>query len=362
MPPRGNCSSCDVIISEKEIFFDCASCDYQCHAKCDKRYFDVKERIADITYKHFEKLGYRWFCNKCTQHVPNLHSDESVVVKEIKSLSERIVNIEKLFLSNENKSSYASVAKGEPERSLVITNSDKKMTSKKVAKIMCDNFDPVFAKVSALHVLDNKCVIKTKLDEENFQVYVTKIQSRLGKSCEVKPMKKRKPRVKIIGKFTNECEYQNVASDLVKQNSFIQDGKEINVVKRSEVNIGTPLQIIIETSPRDYHAFLKVGYATIGYTRCKVYDANVVPRCFKCSKLGHFEKNCLSSTICCPKCAGNHRLKECKTTELKCTNCLIASEKSNRKIDTNHAAYDRNCPTSNHRTNALRSFFDNENG
>lgn len=364
MPPRGDCNKCDLDIGAKENFFKCASCEYQCHLKCDSRYFDVKERIADVTYQHFEVMGFRWFCQKCISKVSSI--EENAVVKEIKTLCERIGKIEKHLLPNEmNPNSYATVAKGLPERAVVITTTDAKMNGKKMAKIVQSNFDPVFARVSNLHVFEKKCVIKANLDDENLKVFAERIKSRLGKGCEAEAVKERKPRLKIIGNIQieeNKIDNQRLLHLIKKQNTFIQDEVEIKVVKKADAKTKLPDQLIIETTPRAYRAILKTGYLTVGFTRCKVYDANSVPRCYKCSQLGHFEKNCSSKTICCPKCAGNHKLKECKSNESRCINCETANQKLKTKIDVNHAALDRDCPTLAHRNNKLRSFFDVENG
>jgi hypothetical protein len=324
----------------------------------------VKERIADVTYQHFEVMGFRWFCQKCT---PNLSSiEENVIVKEIKTLCERIGKIEKHLLPSEKELlTYANVAKGLPERALVITNSDGKMSGKKMAKIVESRINPVFAKVSNLQVYENKCVIKAKLDDDNLQEFANRIKKCLGKGCEAEPVKSRKPRLKIIGNIHIEEKQlidQQLLDYIKQQNTFIQDDVEIKVVKKADAKTNLPDQIIIETTPRAYRTILKTGYLTVGYSRCKVYDANSVPRCFKCSQLGHFEKNCASTTICCPKCAGEHKLKECDSNEVRCINCETANQRLKTKIDVHHAAFDRNCPQLARRNKMLRRFFDVENG
>lgn len=367
MPPRGCCKSCDGVIGERDNFLKCAACDYQCHSKCDKRYHDVKKRIPNETYQHFEAMGFRWFCHECTSNVSNFKvNHESAILNEIKKLCERIVNIEKnLSIDEETQLSYASVAKGETERALVVKHSDKKMSSVKIAKIVEKSFDPVFARVSNLQVFDDKCVIKTNLDEENLKEFAKRIENCVGKGCQAEPMKKRMPRLKIVGNIhieQNEYCDMRLLDMIKKQNTFIGNDVEIKAVRKADSKTNLSDQIIIETTPRAYNALLKAGHLTVGYTRCKVYDANIVPRCYKCSRLGHFEKNCFSPKLCCPKCLGEHKLKECKSNETKCINCELSNENMKRKLDVNHPAYDRNCPTAAHRTKMLRSFFKDEKG
>lgn len=367
MPPRGNCRSCDGVIGERDNFLKCATCDYQCHSKCDKRYIDLKKRITDETYQHFESLGFRWFCHECTSIVPKLKVDhESEILSEMKKLCERIGNIEKnLCIDEKTQLTYASVAKGEPERAIVIKHSDKKMSSMKIAKIVEKNFDPVFARVSNLQVFDDKCVIRANLDEKHLSEFADRIKSVVGKGCEAEPLKRKLPRLKIVGNIhveQNELSNMRLLEMIKKQNTFIGNDIEIKAVKKADPKTNLSDQIIIETTPRAYNAILKAGHITVGFTRCKVYDANIVPRCYKCSLLGHFEKNCLSTKICCPKCLGAHRLKECKSTESKCINCEVSNQNVKHKVDINHPAFDRNCPTAAHRTKLLRSFFKDEKG
>lgn len=321
----------------------------------------MKERIAPVTYDHFERMGFRWFCLDCTPKISDLSSNcENKIIKEIKYLSERIEGIEKRLPPSESTPTYASIAKSETERTLVITHDDKKVTSRKIANIVSTNFDPVLQKVSSLHVLKNKCVLKTKLDEKKFDSFAKAIKNHIGDGCDAKPMKKRKPRLKILGclniernKYTDE----KIIELLRKQNNFIQDDDEIRIVKKEDARAGNIDLLIIETSPRAYRSILKAKKVLIGFFSCKVYDSNFAPRCYKCSELGHFEKNCKSPFTRCPKCCGFHKLKNCDSQVLKCINCA-----NSFKEQDDHAAYDKNCPTAAHQARVLRSFFEDEIG
>lgn len=44
-------------------------------------------------------------------------------------------------------------------------------------------------------------------------------------------------------------------------------------------------------------------------------------------------------------CAGNHKSNECKATKKKCINCMYKNKTYNLKIDDEHDALNRECPT-----------------
>jgi hypothetical protein len=280
------------------------------------------------------------------------------VLREIKSISERVGNIEKILSPSEQKSTYASVVKKPADKAIVITYDGKK--SNTVAHKVIEKIDPAKAKVSAFHMLENgKCVLKTKHgDIENIASEIRKID----KKFEVRPLKQRRPRLKVMGRMGSIEEGRTYTDEEIIncikiQNEFIRTDGEIKIVKREIHNEYDKL--IIETDVKDYKEILRAGYLFIGFNRCRVYDATYVPRCYKCSQLSHFEKNCTSMKVCCPKCTGNHRLKDCTSVLLICVNCRRANQIDlfEKKLDENHAAYDRQCPTLAHRRDILRSFF-----
>lgn len=358
MPPQGKCKKCVKEITEKEVLLSCVTCHATYHTKCDERFFKVTGRIADTTYKQFEIMGFKWFCLECTD-------DRIEIVMQMKRLSEKVENIEKIITHNAYTTTYASIAKSQPERAIIVTHADKNVETKTLANKIFEGIDPVYSQIADVRIQGDKCVIKTKLDENHTEQLARSIKSRVGQGCEVKSSKPRRPRLKIVGDFIydsdlTELNHESFIDHLKKQNQFIPKDEVITSIKEGSTKNGKSKYLIIETSPQLYKLMLQVGKVTLGFWRCKIYDANIIPRCFKCSSLGHFEKNCSSTDICCPKCSGNHRLTQCEATELKCVNCVSANKNSNQKLKTNHAAYDRNCPTSSKQTKLLQKKFNSE--
>jgi hypothetical protein len=74
-----------------------------------------------------------------------------------------------------------------------------------------------------------------------------------------------------------------------------------------------------------------------------VFDAVGIKRCYICSAYGHFSRDC-KNEVSCPKCAGKHKMDECKRLDENCSNCMNANEKLKMNLNTKHCTWDRNCP------------------
>lgn len=99
-------------------------------------------------------------------------------------------------------------------------------------------------------------------------------------------------------------------------------------------------QAILQVDKETYNYLISCGSIFVGYDYCAVYDAINVDRCFNCNAFGHSSRVC-KSTLACPRCSENHRVADCKSDVLKCSNCSV---KTGTNI-TNHAAWDLSCPT-----------------
>lgn len=75
-----------------------------------------------------------------------------------------------------------------------------------------------------------------------------------------------------------------------------------------------------------------------------MFDHYSVKRCFKCWGYYHIAKNCKREETC-HKCAGNHKVSDCKASTMKCVNCMYKIKTYNVKINDEHDALSRKCPT-----------------
>lgn len=62
----------------------------------------------------------------------------------------------------------------------------------------------------------------------------------------------------------------------------------------------------------------------IDFERYRVVEFVSITRCFRCQEFGHYASGC-KGTQHCVKCAGEHDIKDCKETQVKCYNCYFES-------------------------------------
>ena len=80
-----------------------------------------------------------------------------------------------------------------------------------------------------------------------------------------------------------------------------------------------------------------------GYDYCYTFDAIEILRCYNCSGFNLSSENC-KNKISCPKCSLDHKISECKSENFTCVNCVELSQNEKCTVDTNHAAWDTQCP------------------
>ena len=107
---------------------------------------------------------------------------------------------------------------------------------------------------------------------------------------------------------------QEIAEQLKKQGL-------INVSRIISKSKQTTSLLKAEAIDQDTYKACLLNKIKIGYIRCHTEPLRTVLQCFKCQKVGHTHFNCKSETVC-PKCSGNHSLKECLVdNQVKCINC-----------------------------------------
>lgn len=98
--------------------------------------------------------------------------------------------------------------------------------------------------------------------------------------------------------------------------------------------------LIIEMDDTTYVEMLKKGKINIGWRKCHIADYVNVKRCFNCWGFYHIAKNC-TRPISCAKCAGDHKISDCKAEKEKCINYMYKNKTYNLKINEEHSALSR---------------------
>jgi hypothetical protein len=289
------------------------------------------------------------------------------MMKMVSELNEKVSRLESV-ISQKNvlplsqrqsgEKSYAGALKSDnSEKKIIIKSKENNDNEDFVRDKLAQTVDPVTAQISSfVRLRDHSCVVKSK--SQNTEKLVSDIRENLGDDYEVEIVEKKNPKIKIVG-YNSDAEMSHV--DIVKalkiQNGLVlSSDEEIKIVKEIKSRTNERQSSFVVSVNSELHKMLiEKKHVTIGYTSCRVYDATIAPRCYKCSRLGHFDNNnCCENDLCCPKCCGDHKLSECTNNVLKCINCSESNEKHRTKYDTNHAAFDRKCPTMLKRLAAMK--------
>jgi hypothetical protein len=173
--------------------------------------------------------------------------------------------------------------------------------------------------------------------------------------------KKILPKITLVG-VPKQLDKENLIVKLVEKNeglkSLIDKGSLCEVIYEKS-NGENSKTFVLKCSPDIRALFLKNGgYVYIDLSCCRVYDRFYVVQCFHCQGFGHFVKDCQIAKsevpATCRKCSGPHSVKDCKSTFVKCINCVRT--KVGVKMD--HPASAHDCPVMQYEKKMLESRTD----
>lgn len=102
--------------------------------------------------------------------------------------------------------------------------------------------------------------------------------------------------------------------------------------------------LIVEVDAATHEEMLKNEKINIGWRKCHVVNYINVKRCYNCWGFYHIVENC-TRPLTCSKCADYHKVNDCKTKKERCVNCMYKNKTYNLKINEQHSALSRECPT-----------------
>lgn len=187
-----------------------------------------------------------------------------------------------------------------------------------------------------------KIIIECK-DAASLGIIRQKIVDKVGSDIQVEEPKATSPIIKLIG-LTEFDTNEVLLSDLRKQNDSV-------------MSMDTRLEILsVIRTARYYTATIKCDTTTfekimqrqrlfVRWDSVRVVQLNTgVTRCYKCAHYNHMSKECTEVEYCCPKCAGPHQIRDCKSDDVKCINCVRNNAKLNLDLPTDHFVWNSNCP------------------
>lgn len=247
--------------------------------------------------------------------------------------------------------------------SVIIKPKDKQSNAVTKSDLL-RNIDPVVSKVDFAkikHIKDGGIFVGCS-SKGAAEKLTKEAEDKLADKYTVREVKPINPRVRVVG-MSERHEEDAFLSYLKMQNTQIfGDGSELKLVsfepvkakqnggkRRSEV-----FQAVLQISAAAYNKILLAGQLFVGYDCCTVYDAVEITRCFNCCGYHHIANKCKANKPVCPRCSGNHLVKDCSSEVLKCVNCFTARD-SIPDINFSHAAWDRGCVVFQQRLKEFKS-------
>ncbi|KAJ3666267.1 hypothetical protein Zmor_001720 [Zophobas morio] len=388
------CSKCFLKIGRNDLNVSCNQCKHYYHIKCGGLTVESYQSMDD------KELLNKWLCSFCklkkntsSTGIQTDSADDDIVtvsVAELKHLFTNILNqelqpliqqIDSLKseiqqLSNQNtqlredvvklardngssnktpdhvptssatsaRETYAETVAKSINNTVIVRPKDKSQTINKTKSDIMANIDSVASSVSKVKNLKDGGILLGCQDITRFKRLA---DDKLAGAYDIREVSTLKPRIRIAG-ISKDVSESSVLDFLVKQNEFIFSNDEENVYKLIKFlpvkNKSDRFQVIVEVDIASYKKAISIGHCLIGLDRCSIFCGIDIFRCFTCNGFNHSSSSCKSNVIC-PRCAGNHSVKECQAEKLRCINCTNMKSSGNHdQINDDHAAWDRdNC-------------------
>lgn len=286
-------------------------------------------------------------------------SEMEEIKREIEALKECMKGQIGDSVSNTSKS-YANAVTGKYKENVIIVKPKKQQESEITKKLVKEkvNITNMAVGITKLRKGNNGTVILGCEGEGEMKELKATVQEKLGIDYSITEPKGIMPKIKIInvGEEEMALDDKNLISIITKQNKLedkkegfymriikkiVKEGRIRNTQSRRGSEDGS---LILEMDETTHDSMLKKEKINIGWRKCVIFNYISVKRCFKCWGYHHIAKNCTRKETC-HKCAGEHKANECTAKKNRCVNCMYKIKTYNLKIDDEHDALSRECPT-----------------
>ncbi|XP_077277355.1 uncharacterized protein LOC143905676 [Temnothorax americanus] len=280
-----------------------------------------------------------------------VHEELSNVKQELKNLKKIIQGIEYGSKAGTQRS-YSEAVKEKKKESLIIVKPKVQQESEDTKKVIKEKVDikNMAMGITKLKKGSKGVVIMGCETGEEVKKLKETVQAKLGENYKVTESSKSKPKVKVININIEEMNLDDnkLISTIKKQNKIdtvnMRIVKRMVKVKNDQRRGNEERSIIVKVDEETHKMILQKAKLNVGWRRCPAFDHISVKRCFKCWGYFHIAKNCKRKETCY-KCAGNHNPRVCTATEKKFVNCMFKNRTYNFKINDDHEAISRECPT-----------------
>lgn len=362
------CYKCESEIDdEKDDFAECDNCDSLFHLKCG----NVLKQEAKAR-KNSKCL--RLYCPDCFEQKTSgtvdklnqilkllykldLFNQEQKTMptanKQIKSIEATLNELNNKMKANSQSTdanvrsqtpSYAEIAKRPAVKPTVVIKPKTKQNSATTLKDIENNVNKTEVKVySTRNTREGGIVLRCENANETMKVKQI-INDKLGGNYEVVLPKVKCPRLRITN-IDESIPKESIIDELKKHNEQIQniEMRLITVIPRKKKANSTN-DIIIESKSESFQRLIDLGVLYLPWRECNISEHLHINRCYKCCGFFHKSTEC-KRTQKCSHCGGDHKYTECKSKKLCCINCKNANDKLGSKLDHNHHAWSKQCPT-----------------
>ena len=330
----------------------CGSCHRWAHLKC-----------VHLNGVKAEETKYiNWSCKYCYSMLSKFMKefgelkqdmtkalDESVVKLEdkIKELKQEVIETKQMLVASSN----------DPETWVDVVKKKKKLAKKNllVVKTTDENVKATDMKSEVSQALGSTQISDARFMKGgnivmNFEHEELRDEAaqKLGNVEKLTTMsvKKLKPKIMICNVYKVEMK-DKIIENLIGRNDYLKTIPDIE--NKIEILFDKPaaggtIHYILKCDPtvremiHRHQDRVKLEWGV--YTVRDRYHTLI---CYYCQRYGHLEQNCNvkahDEEPACFKCAGNHRSKDCSSSEKKCINCVRF-----KKSTADHSANDKCCP------------------
>lgn len=249
--------------------------------------------------------------------------------------------------SNSNHISYSSAVKKLSDTTnstiLLVKTKDTSTSNKQLELDIKSKIKPsaINANIVNTRLIKDGLLINCA-NEESLNNLKSNLSQQTGTTYNISEAVKLNPRLIIYSVAKDSIECPDLIENIINDNNLNTPTNEVKFVTKLKYRENF-YNIVLEVSPSLFKLIINKGFLYVGWRRCGVKEHFHLPRCFKCSKYGHFQKACKSKDTVCSKCSLNHEFKDCNSNEISCNNCKYFNFKFKLNVPITHPTNDPLC-------------------
>lgn len=298
---------------------------------------EIKNVIREIVKDETENL------RREMEEMKKMMGNFKVVIDELQN----VLNADKGM--GEVKKSYSGAVKRSQRESVLVikpkVGEENKSSEETKRDIKGIDISKMGVGITKIKKVTRGAVVVGCEDGTQAEKLKQKVVKDLGEKYDIQVPKKRKPKIKIFDVDNEDCENEHSFWEkIMEQNGLQKNTIEGKIIRKVAKANSKRTVVIAEVNIVTREKFLQLEKLKVGWNICRVQEYIGILRCYKCCGYYHFAKDCVKKETC-GNCTKQHATKECDSDIRKCVNCeeKIKNYKI-KSLDSNHSAYDRNCP------------------